>query len=1337
VTGSTPLGSFISPASFWKPERVTQSAWLEHAPFAYWLVEALRPRVFVELGTHTGFSYLTLCQAVARLELASTGFAIDTWEGDEHTGRYGEEVLEELTAYHDGRYASFSRLVRSRFDDAVDSFEDGSVDLLHVDGSHTYEAVRHDFDTWRAKVSSRGIVLFHDTGVREADFGVHRLWEELRRDHPAFEFVHGHGLGVLGLGSELPHAIDALFESTADPTVSEEIRQVYACLGEAVRLEFELGESQARAEHIRTELEERRREGAAVEETLAKCTAQLTAREVDVAEWSADAAAQRARADELERELAAVVSSESWRMTAPVRAVGVRLRRAAPRKGGAAHERLIGFARTLLPARAQHYLRRRFPSAVEALMNPPLFRGPAGRTVAPGRRFEVQGAYSDAIQARYEHWRERHEPDADELERQRQHAGTLTAQPLVSVVVPVFDPPVDVLRATIESALAQTYPNLELCIANAGTDPRCATLIADFARRDPRVRHMTLEANQGISANSNAALALATGEFVALLDHDDLLAPEALYRVAELLAENPNVDVVYSDEDRLTADGRRILPFLKPDWSPDFLHSYMWVGHLSVYRRALLAEIGGFRSEFDGSQDYDLMLRAAAATDRVAHIPAVLYHWRMIHGSAAAGGKSRARASNLSALQDSIDRSGRHARVVEYPWANRVVFALLDEPLVSIVVPTDDVENARACIKGVLTNTSYDRFEIVVVTSTAVVAALAEDHGSSRSVRFVRHDGEFNFSLKCNLGAHESRGDYLLFLNDDVVPITKDWIEAMLQYAQLPEIGGVSPKLLYADDSIQYAGLVTGVPDIVGTAFHTWGRADGSYHSMTLSPHNVSCLTGACMLVRARDFWEVGGWDDVNTPISHSDFDLSFRLSEAGLRLIYQPFAELRHLGHRSRREAEPDDASTVTRADRGADVYLLHRWSEHVGEDPFYTRGMRELLYENPVEYEVLAPRATELETDWWNKPRVLLVAHELSLSGAPMVLLEVATALRDDGMLVVVASPRGGALTDRFRAEGIPVVIDGDITARPESSLRFIRGFDVIGVNTVLNWRLVHAAKEVRIPCLWLVQESRFGLDLVDAGGRRAREAFRHADLVVFPSRPTAAFYERFAVSRQVVIHYGISDVRDEIAEPPAVRRTGDRVRIVSVGSLEPRKAAHILLEAIELLPPETRDRVEVVLVGRTLVAQYAAKLRTHAIGLPVEFVGEVSREMGLRLARDSDIVVCTSLDESGPLVVIEAMALGKPVISTSVGAAAEIITPGEDGELVEPGDAKELARHLERMVHDPEIRAALGNRARRRYEDYLNNGRYGRDIVSAFREVLAAERAGEAVAGRSTAG
>lgn len=949
----------------------------------------------------------------------------------------------------------------------------------------------------------------------------------------------------------------------------------------------------------------------------------------------------------------------------------------------------------------------------------------------------TQGAYSSEIERRYAVWRCRNElVGATPAERRPRIAA---AKPLVSVVVPVFDPPVDVLRATLESVLAQTYEHFELCIANAGTDGSCRALIDELAERDHRVLVAHLGENRGISANSNAAVGLASGDYIALLDHDDLLASAALASIVEAVVDDPLVDVLYSDEDRLSFGGERVLPYLKPDWSPEFLHSYMWVGHLLVVRRSLLLRIGGFRSEYDGSQDYDLMLRLAANTDQIRHVPKVLYHWRMVEGSAAAGGKSDARRTNLAALDDAIRAAGRTARVAKYPFANRVVFSLVDRPLVSIVIPTDSATAIRSCLESIAARTTYDALEIVVVTNSELAASL-ETEFRRLPLRCVRFDELYNFSRKCNLGAAAAEGEYLLFLNDDVEPLTEGWIESMLQYAQLPEVGGVSGKLLYDDDTIQYAGLVTGVPGIVGTAFHTWARLDGSYHSMAICVRNTTSLTGACMLLRAKDFWAVGGWDELNTPISHSDLDLSFRLLDTGLRLVYTPFAELRHRGHESRRHATVDESLMIARIDRGADVYLIHRWPNRAGEDPFYTRGMRALLYEDESAYELHAPADLELPVEWWERPRVLLVGHELSSTGAPAMLVEVASALKRAGMLVVIAVAEGGPLVDECLAKRIPVVIDGAILQESERVSRFIAGFDVVGANTVLSWPVVHAARRVGRPCIWFVQESRFGVSEIQRAGPRARSAFKVADCIVFPSRSAADWYRAFDGVRYVV-HYGIEDPSRVVSADPPFERLDGHLYVVHSGSVEARKGADILVDAVRRLSADVAERLHVLLVGRFLFDDYVESLRARARGLPsIVLVGEVSRATGLAYIANADVFVCTSRDESGPVVVLEAMALGRPVISTAVGVAAEVIRSGVNGVLVPVEDVEAVAQALERLLRDQEGRRRLGREARETYTSRLTEERYGREIVQIFGEALARadprwnrDRA-PAVAGRS---
>ncbi len=947
------------------------------------------------------------------------------------------------------------------------------------------------------------------------------------------------------------------------------------------------------------------------------------------------------------------------------------------------------------------------------------------RLTAGVRRSNVSGRSSE-IQRRYELWRIRNDPGKAELAEQRRLAARFEVRPLVSVAVPVFDPPLAVLREMAESVLRQTYGHLELCVANAGADPACARLLDELAASDPRVKAHHLAENGGVSANSNAALGLGRGDFVALVDHDDVLAPQALFAIVEAINEDPEVDILYSDEDRLAKDGNRVLPFLKPHWSPEFLHSYMWTGHLSVYRRSLVEKLGGFRSEFDGSQDYDLMLRAAAVTDRIRHVPQVLYHWRMIEGSAAAGGKAHARRTNLAALAAAMSATGRKARIVEYPFANRVVFDLVERPLVSIIVPTDDLARARSCVKAIAANTSHEHYEILVVTRSAL-ADLLEREFRPEQARFVRFDEPFNFSAKCNAGAAAAEGRYLLFMNDDVEPLTEGWIESMLQYAQLPEVGAVSPKLLWADDTIQYGGLVFGVRNLVGTAFHGWPRADSGYHSMAVAVRNVSCVNGACMLIRAEAFHDVGGWDAENTPISHSDFDLSFRILERGLRLVYQPFAELRHLGHQSRKNAEVDERAPVGRADSGADVYLLHRWGSRLREDPFYPSGMRELLHEDNSAYEVFGKDGMHLSRQWWDLPRVLLVGHEFSSTGAPVMLLEIARALREAGMVVVCTSPVGGDLVDDCVRLGIPVVIDEEILRDPARAARFMQTFDVIGANTVVGWGVVNQAAELGVPCVWFVQEPQFGLPTIREGGSAARAAFACADRVVFPSHATERLYGEFGDARRYqTIHYGIEDVARCAPDDAPFERVDGDVHVTHAGTVQRRKGADVLIEAVRRLPPDLRARLHTHFLGPQPFPDYTAELERLADGLEHgEFVGEVDRTTGLGYIRHSDLFVCTSRDESGPVVVIEAMALGRPVISTPVGLVGEVLRDGVDGRLVPIDDVDALAEALERLIGDADLRHGLGAEARKTYERYLDRDRYAADVVELFEQVLAGRR------------
>ena len=388
------------------------------------------------------------------------------------------------------------------------------------------------------------------------------------------------------------------------------------------------------------------------------------------------------------------------------------------------------------------------------------------------------------------------------------------------------------------------------------------------------------------------------------------------------------LDFVYSDE--CTIDTYDVVDWLfhKPDWSPLLLLNFMYTGHFSVYRKELVERVGGFRSEFDYSQDYDVALRIAERTAKVAHIDECLYGWRMIPGSASVGGKPDARISNIAALQSAADRRGYDGVAIALPTANRVKRQLpIERPLVSIVVPSDNFSHIRSTVESIKHLTTYENYEIIVVTNSNLIALYSAKIASA-NVHFANYDKPFNFSEKCNVGASHAIGDYVIFYNDDLRVISPDWIDVILEYASLPGVGIVGPKMIYENGTIQHAGMVTGVRRLLGTAFHSYPAQTSAYVNMAQSVREVSLICGACLAMPMRVFNEIGGWDAHNTPIAHSDVDLCFRVRELGYSCVYTPHAELTHIGHV---EIGAEEAAAKKRTNsfkkNKADIFVLKRW--------------------------------------------------------------------------------------------------------------------------------------------------------------------------------------------------------------------------------------------------------------------------------------------------------------------------------------------------------------------------------------------------------------------------
>jgi glycosyltransferase involved in cell wall biosynthesis len=544
-----------------------------------------------------------------------------------------------------------------------------------------------------------------------------------------------------------------------------------------------------------------------------------------------------------------------------------------------------------------------------------------------------------------------------------------------------------------------------------------------------------------------------------------------------------------------------------------------------------------------------------------------------------------------------------------------------------------------------------------------------------------------------------------------------------LEYGLQREIGGVSPKLLYRDDSVQYAGMVTGVRDFVGTAFHTWDRYDSHYHSLVSAVRNVSVLTGACLLIRKEVFWEVGGWNVKDTPIANSDLDLSFKLLDRGYRLIYTPYAELRHVGHVS-----IGKLGKGPRVHDSSHLYMLARWGDYLSYDPYFPPNMRELIYHQADGYMISARQDAQNAKNLESGKRVLVVTHDLSLSGAPIVLLELACYLKREGYFLVVASALDGALRESFEEAGIPIIVEPRLD-NSENAVRLFSAFDIIVPSTVVLWPAIHIAASRGKPCLWLVHESEFGVEHISNCVKEAKKAFGTADVVVFPAKRARQLYDKWSGgSEHGVVYYGLSDPRLEVdSTHNSSEVRDDKVRLVSVGSVERRKGFDVLIKALLGLDARTRERLEAFFVGRLLIPEYVSEVQELARELPnVRFIGEVDRNAALKYIDQCDLFVCTSRQETGPIVVFEAMALEKPVITTRVGAAGELIQDGNNGFLIDVDDVAGLQKLITELAQHPERRKEVGRRARQFYEQSLSIERYGSEIRQIIDRLISERQA-----------
>ena len=856
--------------------------------------------------------------------------------------------------------------------------------------------------------------------------------------------------------------------------------------------------------------------------------------------------------------------------------------------------------------------------------------------------------------------------------------------PKISVILPTYNSQKIWLERAIESVIDQEYGNWELCIVDdASTESHVGDVLDAYGMLDSRIRVRHLPQNLGIAAASNEAIRMSTGDYTTFLDHDDELAPDALFEVAKRLNMDRDLDIIYSDDAKKDESDRVYDHQFKPDWSPELLLSYSYFSHLVVYKKRVIDGLGGLQSSREPSQDYDLMLRATETTDKIHHIPKILYYWRSLKTSTAKSVRTKPHSIEAGrlAVGDALARRKipGDAAVPDYAKGKngvyKINFKLKDTPRVSIIIPTRDRQELLAkAVDSIENSTAYPDYEILIV-----------DAGSKdpQTLDYLKRSGHtvlripserFNFSRANNIAAAKASGEYLLLMNNDVEAATPALIEEMVGYLESdPKIGVVGAKLLYPDQRVQHGGVVLGLNDgLSGHANKLIPGGDPGYLMYGHVARNYSAVTAALLMIRKRVYLEVGGMDEQNLGLSYNDVDLCLKAVKAGYRVVYNPYALAYHHEGATKGRGEGVD-------DKREEDFFRTKWHGSIKRDPYYNPNLS------------LADERFRIR-DRIPGPAILFVTHNLNFEGGPISMSLLARGFQEKDYRVAVLSPRDGPLRDFYMLGDIEVIVEPEFFLHPETMAGFAGGFDLVYANTIMSHPAVRASKLSGVPAVWCIRESErdhYRGEGADFG------QFEAADRVLFVADATRRIYSdlerggNFAVIPNGVDLAGIDSFKTFNPKADLRRKHGlpaGAVIVTVVGTVAERKGQHVFVEsALELCG---RDKnLHFVVVG-CRDGPYLERVKKLARGNPEQIhlvpeTGDVYDYYGI-----SDLFVCTSFIESFPRVILEAMAFELPIVSTDVFGIPEQITDGVHGILIRPGDPGLLAEKIGYLLKNPGV-------------------------------------------------
>lgn len=933
----------------------------------------------------------------------------------------------------------------------------------------------------------------------------------------------------------------------------------------------------------------------------------------------------------------------------------------------------------------------------------------------------------------------------------------------ISIVVPVYNTPEKFLQEMIDSVKSQIYTNWELCLADdASSKPDVKEVLKQLMTEESRAKVVFRENNGHIAEASNSALEICTGEYVALLDHDDMLSPDALLQVAECISKHPEVDWIYTDEDKINETGYHFDPQMKGAWSPEMAITHNFTHHLTVIRKTLIEQVGLMRKGYEGAQDIDLFLRVSEKTtsDRIKHIPHICYHWRTHPESTASRGTQKQYVfdSAYRAIEDAIQRRGLKAKAFLPKIAQQHGLclhqlkwdaSLLAKNPVTIVIPTKDrVDLLKKCVSS-LKRTVDQRFVKLLIVDDCSTESATHEYLNKleqdkvlrcRVIHPERKSDSFNYAHLMNEAINHIDTPYVLHLNNDVQAMESGWLEDMVGWMSIDGVGVVGAKLLYPDGTIQHAGVVVGPHNgLADHLFHQLHKDEVGYICLPHAARNVSAVTGACLLTSTNLYKEIGGFDEENFAVEYNDVDYCLRVIQLDKRIVYTPQATLIHETSASRGNIynPKEHINFIQKYRKFTDKYF----NKKLNIDSTY-------MAVNPYNFNHI---------DRISTLKILIITHNLNLEGAPLIIYNHARYLAQEGRCEVsVISPQDGVLRHEYEHLNIPVkIVPQTFPSMTESIDQFrsrlkqlgdslnIETFDLVVCNTVISFWGVELAKIFKLPAIWHIHESQsidsiinnfFGNSSEKVMQNLLTHCFLSANRVVFTADATRRVFHKFDIhgnfrtipdglDLESIKQFRDSYSRSELRDKYGINR--NHVVISIIGTTCQRKGQHIFIQALkELGKFGVHSNITCLIVGAREDSYHELlKNQINEFSLNNVYIYKETKDVydfyGL-----SDIFVCASFEESFPRVLLEAMAFELRIVSTDVFGIPEIVNDQCEAYLVAPGNPKALANAIHKCLQEPDFSSRLASNAYAKVYRKFNSQNIIPKHLSLAKEVVLAQ-------------